>query len=89
MSKSHKDRTKLWAEELAEEYFNSFLDPCNRGPNFTWEKFPTIAQRMAEVQRPLSLFPLAKNKEELNEIAGKTAFRTAQSLVEKNSLTTA
>jgi len=80
------EKAKRYGEELARQLFEDFRKPEFIGENFTWEKFPEIASRLARVHYPFYLTNTPKNLEELKEIC-KTACRDeCVKLVRENNL---
>jgi hypothetical protein len=71
MTKEHRRYAEQYAKSLTQEFINH---PDWRGPNFTWQKFPDMVQRLARASATASA-------DDIGELARRT---TEQILKEKN-----
>ena len=67
---------------IAKSYYEIFSDPTNRGPKFTWEEFPNMCRRAAEIHVNIALPHRVKAQQEIESIAGETAYEEANRLLE-------
>lgn len=64
--------------------FAKFVNPANRGPNFTWAKFPKMAQDYVETNMWIAtgLDETSKNKDKELEFIRTIAKGIAENLIE-------
>ena len=70
---------------VAKHYYEMFKDGDNRGPNFKWEHLPDMCRRGATVHVGVSLPHNIKAQDEIEQIAGDTAYNEAKRLMEDNN----
>lgn len=65
-------------------HFSRFVNPENRGVNFTWDKFPKLAQSYCETNMWVAtgLCDTTKNEKEELEFIRATSKKIAEDLVE-------
>jgi len=70
-------------------YFARFVDPENRGVNFTWINFPSLAQSYCETNMWVAtgLCDTSKNKDEEMEFIRATSKKIAEQLVKNAGFT--
>ena len=56
------DKISLHCHAMAVHFFPMFLNPKNRGPNFTWEGFPELLAGFCETQAFLNCTNKRKRK---------------------------
>jgi hypothetical protein len=67
---------------IAKSYYEIFSNPTNRGPKFTWEEFPNMCRRAAEIHVNIALPHKVKAQQEVESVAGETAYEEATRFLE-------
>jgi len=72
---------------MAKDFFETFSDPSNCGPNFEWDKFPNMVVRFTKTQLFIGCSPREYERlgKELEKIACDVAFEEATRLIEEKS----
>jgi hypothetical protein len=88
MNKNRQNMIALHIWCYVAKYFSRFVNPENRGPNFTWSKFPILAQNYCETNMWVAsgLADTTKNEKEELEFIRATSKKIAEELVENAGL---
>lgn len=79
--KSSVNKVKKVAKVIVNSLFADFIaHPEYKGPNFTWDNFPNMAEKIVRANLFTS-FSEREYKKEWEELAGEVAFQHAKSLV--------
>ena len=66
------------------DLFAMFLNPKNRGENFSWKTFPSLAQKMVKTQLLLSVvIKNTKQEKEAHVYGEDIAYKIAKRLVDQ------
>lgn len=88
MNKNRQNTIALHIWVYVANYFSRFINPEYRGVNFTWNKFPAMAQSYCETNMWIAtgLSDTSKNKKEELEFIRVTSKKIAEDLVENAGL---
>lgn len=68
-----------WANQM----FEDFSDPINRGKNFTWKNFPDMASRLAEVNCFMNFSCKVRNLSVLKKICKQSCKKHCELLIKQ------
>lgn len=75
------EKAKKYGIAWANQMFDDFSHPNNRGENFTWEKFPEMASRLSAANCFMNFNIKVKNLPVLKEICKQSCKERCEFLV--------
>lgn len=77
------EKARKYGVAWANQMFKDFSNPNNRGENFTWEKFPDMASRLAEAGCFMNFSHRVKNLTVLEEACRRSCKERCEFLVKR------